>query len=104
MALMLSRKLGESIVVTALDGSKIVIEVGAIRGTSVRLGVTASLDYTIRRSPSLRVMEENDVGGISVDHAGVLDPLPRADFCGGAVGEAACGIDEDGEIVVCNSD
>ena len=87
--LALSRKKGESVVIRALDGSEVTVTVYEIRGDKVRLSFDASLDYQIRRVAKLGLMEESNVDQSGGSSGSVLDPVPPADFCGGAVGEAA---------------
>lgn len=70
--LTLSRKVGESILIRALDGSEVTVRVNEVRGNRVRLDVVACLDYEIRRVPSLRVTEDADVVGDRLDGERVL--------------------------------
>ena len=47
--LVLSRKVGETIIVTAPDGTQIVLMLVEVRGDKCRIGIAAPTTYTIYR-------------------------------------------------------
>jgi carbon storage regulator len=47
--LVLSRKVGETIVITAPDGTQIVLMLVEVRGDKVRIGIAAPTSYAINR-------------------------------------------------------
>jgi len=47
--LVLSRKVGETIVITAPDGTQIVLMLVEVRGDKVRIGIAAPRTYTVYR-------------------------------------------------------
>ncbi|TXH09891.1 MAG: carbon storage regulator [Spirochaetes bacterium] len=87
--LTLSRKVGESILIRALDGSEVTVRVNEVRGNRVRLDVVACLDCEIRRIPSLKLTGDSD-GDVS---GSVGAGAPDSDLSGLAVGESACEVD-----------
>jgi carbon storage regulator len=47
--LVLSRKVGETVIITAPDGTQIVLMLVEVRGDKCRIGIAAPTTYTIRR-------------------------------------------------------
>jgi len=47
--LVLSRKVGETIVITAPDGTQIVLMMVEVRGDKARIGIDAPRTYTVHR-------------------------------------------------------
>ena len=47
--LVLSRKVGETIIVTAPDGTQIVLMLVEVRGDKVRIGIAAPKSYAVNR-------------------------------------------------------
>lgn len=57
--LMLSRKVGESIVI----GDSIEVQVIEVRGDKVRLGITAPLDVSVHRSEIFELIQQAKADG-----------------------------------------
>ena len=47
--LVLSRKVGETVIITAPDGTQIVLMLVEVRGDKCRIGIAAPTTYTIHR-------------------------------------------------------
>jgi len=47
--LVLSRKVGETVIITAPDGTSLVVMLVEVRGDKVRIGIAAPTTYTINR-------------------------------------------------------
>ena len=47
--LVLSRKVGETVIITAPDGTSLVVMLVEVRGDKVRIGIAAPTTYTIYR-------------------------------------------------------
>ena len=47
--LCISRKVTESVIITAPDGTKMVVKILSRRGDKIRLGITAPRDYAVHR-------------------------------------------------------
>ena len=47
--LVLSRKVGETVIVTAPDGTSLVVMLVAVRGDKVRIGIAAPTSYAVNR-------------------------------------------------------
>ena len=60
--LVLGRKEGESLVITTPAGERVTIRICAIRGNTVRVGVTAPRDYEVLREEIASAGDERKAG------------------------------------------
>ena len=58
--LVLSRKVGETVIITAPDGTQIVLMMFAVRGDKCRIGIAAPTTYTIHREEIQSRISSND--------------------------------------------
>ena len=57
--LVLSRKVGETVIITAPDGTQIVLMMVEVRGDKCRIGIAAPTTYTIHREEVLNAIDSN---------------------------------------------
>ena len=57
--LVLSRKVGETIVITAPDGTQIVLMLIEVRGDKARIGIDAPRTYTVHREEIQQKISSN---------------------------------------------
>ena len=67
--LVLSRKKGETIVITLEDGRRITLMVVEIRGDKVRLGCNADQSIVVHRGEIQRAIDTDRTPGIGEDYA-----------------------------------
>ena len=58
--LVFSRKVNDKIVITAPDGTKIVLMMVEVRGDKARIGIDAPMTYTIHREEIQNAIDSND--------------------------------------------
>ena len=58
--LVLSRKVGETVIITAPDGTQIVLMLVEVRGDKCRIGIAAPTTYTIHREEVQNAIDSND--------------------------------------------
>ena len=58
--LVLSRKVGETVIITAPDGTQIVLMLVEVRGDKCRIGIAAPTTYTIHREEIQSRISSND--------------------------------------------
>ena len=58
--LVLSRKVGETVIITAPDGTQIVLMMVEVRGDKCRIGIAAPTTYTIHREEIQSRISSND--------------------------------------------
>ena len=57
--LVLSRKVGETVIITAPDGTQIVLMLVEVRGDKCRIGIAAPTTYTIHREEVQNAIDSN---------------------------------------------
>ena len=57
--LVLSRKVGETVIITAPDGTQIVLMLVEVRGDKCRIGIDAPMTYTINREEVQNAIDSN---------------------------------------------
>ena len=57
--LVLSRKVGETVIITAPDGTQIVLMMVEVRGDKCRIGIEAPTSYTIHREEVQNAIDSN---------------------------------------------
>ena len=58
--LVLSRKVGETVIITAPDGTQIVLMLVEVRGDKARIGIAAPRTYTVHRAEVQNAIDSND--------------------------------------------
>ena len=57
--LVLSRKVGEAVIITAPDGTQIVLMMVEVRGDKARIGIAAPTSWTIHREEIQNAIDSN---------------------------------------------
>ena len=57
--LVLSRKVNEKVIITAPDGTQIVLMMVEVRGDKARIGIDAPMTYTINREEVQNAIDSN---------------------------------------------
>ena len=57
--LVLSRKVGETVIITAPDGTQIVLMMVEVRGDKARIGIAAPTSWTVHRKEVQNAIDSN---------------------------------------------
>jgi carbon storage regulator len=57
--LVLSRKVGEAVIITAPDGTQIVLMMVEVRGDKARIGIAAPTSWTVHREEVQNAIDSN---------------------------------------------
>ena len=57
--LVLSRKVGETVIITAPDGTSLVVMMVEVRGDKARIGIAAPMSWTVHREEIQNAIDSN---------------------------------------------